>query len=79
MLLLLLTLAHIQSNPLLFVIIFYLIEHQTPCTHFLNFNYVSELISWMLQLPFWFAFEPWLATGLISMYMLLNQGSHPYI
>ncbi len=52
MLLFLLTLVHIQSNPsLFFVIIFYLIEHQTPYTHLFNFNYVSEIIGGMLQLP----------------------------
>jgi hypothetical protein len=61
------------------VIIFYLIKHQTPYTHPSNFNYVFEVIIGMLQLPFWFAFEPWLTVGLVFMQMLLNQSSHPYI
>jgi len=63
-----LELIHIQSNPLLlFVIIFYFIEHQTPCAHHSNFNYVFEVVVGILQLPFWLAFEPWLIVGLISM------------
>jgi hypothetical protein len=66
MLLFFLTFAHIHFNPLLlFVIIFYLIEHQTPCTHLFNFNYVFKVVAWKLQLLFWFTFKPWLATKLV--------------
>jgi hypothetical protein len=67
MLLLLLTLVRLQFNPLLLlIIIFYLIKHQNPCTHPFNFNYVFEVVERMLQLPFLFSFEPWLAIGLVS-------------
>jgi hypothetical protein len=59
---------------LFFVIIFYFIEHQTPRTHPSNFNYPYEIVAKILQLPFWLAFEPWLATRLVSVWMLLNEG-----
>jgi hypothetical protein len=77
---LLLTLVHLQSNPLLlFVIIFCVIEHQSPHTDPSNFNNVSEVVAMMFQLPFWLAFELWLIVGLVFIHLLLNQGSHPYI
>ncbi len=50
MLLLFLTLVHLQSNPLLvFVITFYFIEHQTPRTHLFNFNHVFKVVVRMLH------------------------------